>query len=189
MSDIGITREEAIDLLKENLRNENLIKHCLATEAIMRLLAKRLGEDEELWGIAGLLHDLDFEKTKDSPSEHTLIAERILRERGVTEEVISAIKSHNAEGLGLERAGRFEHLLAAAETITGLIVAAALVRPDKRLAGLKPKSIRKRMKEKAFARAVRREVIAECEEAGLGLDEFIGISLEAMQGISDKLGL
>ncbi len=189
MSDIGITREEAIRLLEDNLKNENLVKHCLATEAIMRQLAIRLDENEELWGIAGLLHDIDFEQTKDSPSDHTLMAEKILREHGVSEEVISAIKSHNAEELGFERKDRIEHLLAAAETITGLIVAAALVRPDKKLAGVKVKSIKKRMKEKAFARAVRREVIAECEEAGLSLDEFMGISLKATQEISDKLGL
>lgn len=190
MSDsVGITREEASALLKGHTKTENLVKHCLASEAIMRALARRLGRNEERWGIAGLLHDLDFEETKDAPSQHALKAAQILKERGVCDEVIEVIKAHNAEGLGLERRSDFDHALAAAETVTGLIVATALVYPDKKLASVKVRSITKRMKKKDFARAVNREIILECEQIGLSLDEFVGISLEAMQGIHEALGL
>ena len=190
MSDsVGITREEALALLKEHTKTENLVKHCLASEAIMRGLAERLGKDGEMWGIAGLLHDLDFEETKDVPSQHALKTAQILKKRGVCDEVIEAIKAHNAEGLGLTRRSDFDHALAAAETVTGLIVATALVYPDKKLASVQVRSITKRMKKKDFARAVNREIIMECEQLGLSLDEFVGISLEAMKGIHDALGL
>lgn len=190
MSDsIGITCEDAMALLNAYLKAENLLKHCLASEAIMRALARRLGHDEDLWGIAGLLHDLDFEETKEDPSRHGLKTAQILEESGVCAEIIEAIKAHNAEGLGLERTSDFDHALAAAETITGLIVATALVYPDKKLASVKVRSITKRMKKKDFARAVNREIILECEDLGLSLDEFVGISLEAMQGIHEALGL
>jgi len=190
MSDsIGITREEALALLKEYIKNENLVKHCLASEAIMRALARKLGHDEELWGIAGLLHDLDFEETKEATSRHGVKTAQILKERGVCAEIIEAIKAHNAEGLGLERRSDFDHALAAAETVTGLIVATALVYPDKKLASVKVRSITKRMKKKDFARAVNREIIMECEQFGLSLDEFVGIGLEAMQDIHEALGL
>jgi putative nucleotidyltransferase with HDIG domain len=190
MSDsIGITREDAVALLNAHLKAENLVKHSLASEAIMRALARRLGHDEELWGVTGLLHDLDFEETKEDPSRHGLKTAQILRESGVCDQIIEAVKAHNAEGLGLERLSDFDHALAAAETVTGLIVATALVYPDKKLASVKVRSIAKRMKKKDFARAVNRAVIMECEGFGLSLDEFIGISLEAMQGIHETLGL
>ena len=190
MSDsIGITREDAVALVNAHLKAENLVKHCLASEAIMRALARKMGQDEELWGIAGLLHDLDFEETKEAPSRHGLKTAEILKEHGVCAELIEAIKAHNAEGLGLERGSDFDHALAAAETVTGLIVATALVYPDKKLASVKVRSITKRMKKKDFARAVNRTVIMECEQFGLSLDEFVGISLEAMQGIHEVLGL
>ena len=185
----GITREEALALLQEHTKTENLVKHCLASEAILRGLAERLGKDEELWGIAGLLHDLDFEETKDAPSEHTLKTAQILKEKGLSDEVVEAIKAHNAEALGSERRSDFDHALAAAETVTGLIVATALVYPDKKLASVKVRSITKRMKKKDFARAVNREIVMECEQFGLSLDEFVGISLEAMKGIHEALGL
>ena len=190
MSDsIGITREDAVALVNAHLKAENLVKHCLASEAIMRALARKMGQDEELWGIAGLLHDLDFEETKEAPSRHGLKTAQILKEHGVCAEIIEAIKAHNAEGLGLVRTSDFDHALAAAETVTGLIVATALVYPDKKLASVKVRSIAKRMKKKDFARAVNRTVIMECEQFGLSLDEFVGISLEAMQGIHEVLGL
>jgi len=183
-------REEALELLHENLKAENLRKHCYATEAVMRRLARDLGEDEELWGLAGLLHDLDLEICGNDMSAHGETAARLLAERGVPPEVVEAVRMHNAEGLGLgERATVFQHALAAAETVTGLIVAAALVLPEKKLSGVKVKSLRKRMKEKAFARGARREVIMECEQAGFDLDRFLSLALEAMQEISDRLGL
>lgn len=185
----GITREAAVSLLREHIQNENLFKHCLASEAVMKALADRLGEDREKWGLAGLLHDLDVEEVGYDLSRHTLEAERLLREKGVDEEIVLAVKMHNEVAHGLKRSDRFHHALAAGETITGLISATALVYPDKKLAGVKAKSIKKRMKEKAFAAGVNRETILECEKLGIPLDEFAQITLEAMQGIAPELGL
>ena len=184
-----MNRNEALGLLEKHLSADNLKKHCLAAEAIMRRLAVELGEDAEAWGLAGLLHDIDFEETQHSPDRHALVAEGALRDAGVGEDVVDAIKHHNAEELGLERSTRFHHALAAAETITGLIVATALVYPDKKVAQVKPSSVKKRMKKKDFARAVSRETIMECEKLGLSLDRFIEISLDAMRDISEDLGL
>ncbi|MDD3717310.1 MAG: HDIG domain-containing protein [Actinomycetota bacterium] len=183
-------REEALKLLHGNLQAENLLKHCYATEAVMRRLARERGEDEELWGLTGLLHDLDLETCGNDMAVHAETAARMLEERGAPAEMVDAVRMHNAEGLGLaERSTVLQHALASAETVTGFIVAAALVRPDKKLEGVKVSSLRKRMKEKAFARGARREVIAECEQAGFELDGFLALALEAMQGISDDLGL
>jgi putative nucleotidyltransferase with HDIG domain len=184
-----IGRDRAVELLRSRTDSDWLIKHCLASEAIMRRMARRLGQDQDLWGITGLLHDLDFELTKDDPARHTLKTVEWLEAEGMPPEALKAIRAHNAEALGIERSTVFDHALSASESITGLIVAAALVRPDRRLEGVKPKSIRKRMKEKAFARNVNRDQIRECEPAGIPLEEFIELSLDAMKEISDELGL
>jgi len=185
-----LSRDEALRLLHHNLKSENLRKHCYATEAVMRRLAREKGEDEDLWGLTGLLHDLDLELSGNDMSVHAEMAARMLAERGAAPEMVDAVRMHNAEGLGLgERKTPFQHALAAAETVTGLIVAAALVIPEKKLSGVKVSSLRKRMKEKAFARGARREVIMECEKAGFELEEFLSLALEAMQGISHQLGL
>ena len=185
----GIERDEAIALLKKFIKNENLIRHCLASEAVMIELAKKFGEDEDKWGLAGLLHDLDVELVNADLSVHTLETEKILRENHVDEEIIDAIKMHNEMASKKKRSEKFHHALAAAETITGLVVATALVYPDKKLASVKSKSIRKRMKQKAFAAGVNRENIMECEKIGLDLNEFCEIALTAMRGIADELGL
>jgi putative nucleotidyltransferase with HDIG domain len=182
-------REKALQLLSSHLKNENLLKHCLASEAIMRSLARELNTDIEKWGLAGLLHDLDFEKTKDDPASHTLVSSRILEDHGIDSETIKAIKGHNAEALGINRETKLDFALAAAETVTGLIIATALIYPDKKLKSVKIKSILKRMKEKAFAKSVNREIIKECEHLGIPLERFIEISLMAMQEISNDLGL
>jgi putative nucleotidyltransferase with HDIG domain len=182
-------REKALQLLSSHLKTENLLKHCLASEAIMRSLAKELNEDIEKWGISGLLHDLDFEKTKDDPANHTLVSANILEGHGVDGEIIKAIKGHNAEALGINRESKLDFALAAAETVTGLIIATALVYPDKKLKSVKIKSVLKRMKEKAFAKNVNREIIKECENLGIALERFIEISIKAMQEINDDLGL
>jgi putative nucleotidyltransferase with HDIG domain len=184
-----ISREEAIELLRSQVQNENLVKHCLATEAIMRRMAERLGEDSDKWGLTGLLHDLDFESTKDSPAEHTKRTIELLTEKGFPEDALQAIREHNAEALGIPRQTSLGIALACSETITGLIVATALVYPDKKVASVKPKSVRKRMKEGAFARNVNRDIICECERIGVPLDEFIQLSLTGMQGIAAELGL
>lgn len=185
----GITREEALSLLKEHIQNQNLIKHCLAAEAVMKALADRLGEEREKWGLTGLLHDLDVELVDSDLSRHTIEAEKILQEKGVDREIIRAIKMHNEKAHGEQRSEKFHHALAAGETITGLIIATTLVYPDKKIKSVKTKSIKKRMKEKGFAAGVDRNTIAEYEKLGMDIDEFSRICLEAMQGIADQLGL
>ena len=184
----GITREQALVLIYEHIQNPNLIKHCLATEAVMMALADKLGEDREMWGLTGLLHDLDVEIVDADLTVHTLETEKILRDRGVHEAIIQAIKMHNEKAHGERRSTRFHHALAAGETITGLIIATTLVYPDKKIKSVKPKSIKKRMKEKSFAAGVDRSIVMECEKLGMNIDEFSRICLEAMQGIDEELG-
>ena len=155
----------------------------------MRALARRLGRDEDKWGMAGLLHDIDVEITNADPHTHGLESAEILRKLGVDDEVIDAIGMHNEIAAEKSRHTEFQHALAAGETITGLIYATALVYPDKKLNSVKYKSVRKRIYEKAFAASVNRETIMECEKTGIGLDEFIQISVDAMKEISDEIGL
>ena len=188
-TDAGITRDQAMQLLETYLQNPRLISHCVATEAIMRALAREYAEDETIWGLCGLLHDLDYQITGEDSATHGIETEKILSKLKVTPLITETIKKHNAEGLGLERVTRFEYALCCAETITGLIVATALVYPDKKLASVKPKSITKRMKTKHFARAVSRERIRECDKMGMPFNDFVILSLDAMQGIAGDLGL
>ncbi|MDX2494691.1 MAG: HDIG domain-containing protein [Desulfuromusa sp.] len=185
----GITRERSLKLLNQYLSQPNLMKHSLASEAVMRALARHFSADEELWGLTGLLHDLDAELTLDDLSLHTHETVRILRDEGVAEEIIEAIRMHNEHAHDDKRSEQFHHALAAGETITGLVTATALVYPDKKLGSVKPKSVRKRYKEKLFAAGANREIIAECELIGLAIPDFCDLCLEAMQGISDDLGL
>jgi putative nucleotidyltransferase with HDIG domain len=185
----GLNREEALALLREHVQNQNMVKHCLASEAVMGALAERLGQDKEKWGLGGLLHDLDIELVNGDLSRHTLEAEKILTEKGLDPEIVHAISLHNEKIHGERRSQLFHHALAAGETITGLIIATTLVYPDKNIKSVKPKSIRKRMKEKSFAASVDRGTIMECEKLGMDIDEFAAICLQAMQGISDDLGL
>ncbi len=185
----GMSREAALALVRSRINNDNLVKHCLAAEAVLIAMAQKLGEDQDKWGLAGLLHDLDAE-TQPDLDVHTQETARILREKGVNEEIIEAIRLHNLQANpGESRTTRFHHALAAGETITGLVIATALVYPDKKLASVKAKSVRKRIKEKAFARGANREIIKECEDAGIPLADFCALSLEAMQGIAAELGL
>jgi predicted hydrolase (HD superfamily) len=155
----------------------------------MMALADKLEEDRDMWGLTGLLHDLDVEIVDADLTIHTLETEKILRDRGVKEEIIQAIKMHNEKAHGDRRSARFHHALAAGETITGLIIATTLVYPDKKIKSVKPKSIRKRMKEKSFAAGVDRDIVMECEKLGMDINEFSETCLEAMQGIADDLGL
>ena len=183
-----ISRNEAVKLLEENIKSENMRKHCYASEAVMRAVAQRLDRDEDEWGLAGLLHDIDVEITNADPFTHGPYAAKLLKGK-ITDEALDAIVMHNEVATGKERSTVFQHALAAGETITGLITATALVYPDKKIAGVKTKSITKRMKEKAFAASVKRENILECEKIGIPINEFAEISLKGMQGISDILGL
>jgi uncharacterized protein len=185
----GISRARALELMRQYLPQESMQKHSLATEAIMRALARKLGREEELWGIAGLLHDLDYNETRETMSRHGLITEQILAELNVSPDIIQAIKAHNADNLGCTRSMEFEHALVCAECITGLIVATALVYPDKKIAVVKPASVLKRMKQKEFARSVNRDHIRECELVGIPLEEFVVLSLDAMVAIGAQLGL
>ena len=181
-------RKEALDSVKANIENENLLKHMLATEAIMRALARRLGEDEEEWGLTGLLHDIDVELTEEEPHSHSKLGADLVKEMGASEVMVHAILSHNeTHGVPLET--KLDKALFCADPLTGLIIAAALVRPDKKLAGVEAKSVRKRFKEKSFAAGANREQISSCRELGLELDEFIELGLKAMQGIANELGL
>lgn len=183
-------RNLALELLKKHVNNQNTIKHSLASEAVLRALASKFGEDANKWGIAGLLHDIDYEVSEGNPLTHGIICTNILKENKVDEEIIEAINAHNELATNaIQRSKKFHYALAAGETITGLITATALVYPDKKLSSVKVKSITKRMKEKAFAASVNRDVIMECEKLGLTIEEFAQIALEAMQGISIELGL
>ncbi|QIA08284.1 HDIG domain-containing metalloprotein [Draconibacterium halophilum] len=183
-----ITRDEALELLKSNVQAENMLKHSLASEAVLRAMARHLGKNEEEWGIAGLLHDIDVEITNADANTHGPYAEKLLR-RKISDEMLDAIVMHNEVATGKDRTTEFQHALAAGETITGLITATALVYPDKKLASVKTKSVTKRMKQKAFAASVKRENIMECEKIGIPLREFADLAVNAMRTVSDDLGL
>ena len=184
-----LAREEALQLLTQHVANERMLAHCYAAEAVMRALARRLGRDEEQWALAGLLHDLDIEIVGGDLAVHGLEAARILKAKDADPAVIDAVVKHNEAVGGAKRETEFDHALAAGETITGLIVATAMVYPDKKLASVKAKSVVKRMKERAFAASVNRDIIMECEQIGIPLPEFVEISLSAMTGIADRIGL
>ncbi len=181
-------RKEVLDSINENVENKNLVKHMLATEAIMRALARRLGEDEEEWGLTGLLHDIDVELTGGDMSSHSKLGADLAKELGASEAMVHAILCHN-EAHGVPRETKLDKALFCVDPLTGLITAAALVRPDKKLAGLGAKSVIKRFKEKSFAAGANREQISLCSEIGLELGEFVELGLTAMQEISSDLGL
>lgn len=182
-------REKALELLRQYVKDEKMLIHCYASEAVLRALARHLGEDEEKWGLAGLLHDIDVEVTNADPEKHALEAENILSGYNIDPEIIDAITMHNEKATKKERSTTFQHALAAGETITGLVYATALVYPDKKISSVKPKSVVKRMKEKAFAASVNRDHIMECEKTGIPLPEFAAISVNAMKEIGDEIGL
>ena len=183
-----MNRHEALESVKANVDNENLVKHMLATEAIMRALARRFGEDENEWGLTGLLHDIDVELTEGDMHSHSKMGADLVMELGASAAMAHAILCHN-ETHGITPETRLEKALFCADPLTGLITAAALVRPDKELANLEAKSVQKRFKEKGFAAGANREQIAKCSEIDMELDEFIALGLEAMQGIAPTLGL
>ncbi|MDM7916352.1 MAG: HDIG domain-containing metalloprotein [Candidatus Eisenbacteria bacterium] len=185
----GIDREKALALLRQHVADPRILKHSLASEAVLRALAARLGEDPDVWGIAGLLHDIDIEITQADPAVHGSRSAPILEANGVEPEVVAAIRRHNRLSTTEPRQSRLDHALAAGETITGLIVSTALILPDKKLASVKAKSVAKRIKDDRFASSVNRETIRECEEIGIDTAEFAGIALVAMQGVSDELDL
>jgi len=184
-----MNREEAFSLLTNYLQNKNLIKHSLSVEAGMRRLADYFNEDPDVWGLAGLLHDIDYETTKESPEKHSLVGAEILLKEGLSPEIIEAVKTHN-EIHGIPPVGRMAQSLFCLDPLTGLIVASALVLPDHSLKDLSIDSLLKRFHEKSFARGARREIIKKCEEyLGLDLKNFCSLGLMAMKDISEDLDL
>jgi putative nucleotidyltransferase with HDIG domain len=183
-----MTREECWTCVEANVESPNLRKHMLATEAVMRALARRLGHDEQEWGLAGLLHDLDVELTKDEPHTHGLLSADVARELGATETQARAIVCHN-EAHGVARTTPLDHALWAADPLTGLVTAGALVHPEKRLGAVTAESLLKRFREKRFAAGASREQIASCGQLGLSLEQFVTTGLGAMQAIAPDLGL
>jgi hypothetical protein len=180
-----MTRAEALALVNAQVGNRNLVKHMLATEACMRALAGHFGEDVEEWGLAGLLHDLDYDQTAKDFANHGLKTAEMLAGR-VGEKVIHAIKAHPGHVPALSR---FDQALYAVDPITGLIVAAALMAPEKKLANVDREFVLRRYKERKFAAGANREQIASCSRFGLTLENFTGLCLEAMKGIAPELGL
>lgn len=179
-------REEALGLLKMHLKNQNLVKHCLSVEACMRAVAVRLGHDPETWGLAGILHDLDYELTEKNPELHTTETVKMLDDLGISPQVIHAIKAH-ASKVSCEEA--MDWAIYSIDPLTGLIIAATLMHPTKKIKSIDLEFVKRRYREKSFARGARREEIEECRNLGLDLDEFISICIAAMQGIDAELGL
>ena len=182
------TRAEAWRLLTQHTTSPNLLKHALAVEAAMRHYARYFGEDEAKWGLVGLLHDMDYERHPD-PKDHPLVGARILHQVGYPEDIIYAIKSH-ASYLGVERKSLMDKTLFAVDELCGLITAVALVRPSKKIADVPVKSVRKKMKDKAFARSVsRQDIIEGAQDLGVDLNGHIARVIEAMASVAPQLGL
>jgi len=180
-------REEALALVRGRLGDGPTTAHCLACEACMRALAVRFGEDPDLWGLAGLVHDVDLDVCSGDLARHALAGAEILRAEGAPEPVVDAVLGHNDKA---PRASRMSKALWVVDPTTGFITAAALIRPSRSTSDLQVASVRKKMKDKRFAAAVRREQIAACEaELGLGIEEFLAICLRAMDGVRDAIGL
>lgn len=183
-----MTREEAFKLVQEKIQNQNLVKHCLAVEACMKEFAEKLGGNVEQWGLAGLLHDIDYELTKDNPQQHSIIGAEMLEKLGVDKEICDAVKTHN-EMHGLKPESMMAKTLLPVDPLTGLIVASTLVLPSKKIVDLTAENVINRFGEKSFAKGANREIIGKCSEIGLTLEQFVEIGLRAMKGIARELNL
>lgn len=181
-------RERALRELTARLSSVNLIKHSLAVEAIMRELAVYLKDDIELWGLAGLLHDIDYDRTAADPAMHSIMGAEILENLGVDPEIVYAVKAHNGYH-GIERKRKLDKALFCADPVSGLITAGALILPSRKLSDVTAEFILKKMNEKSFAKGANRDQIRKCYEIGLSLEKFIELSLQAMKKISGELGL
>lgn len=195
MESLNLTYPQAQALVEKYITEPVTKLHLRETEVFMRALAKRFGEDEEAWGIIGLLHDLDWGLTKDDNSQHCVKVRELLEEAGGSEFLIETIVSH---GYGhaiipsltdKQRSTPIQYCLAASETLTGIIIASALIQPDKKLASVSLPSLKKKFGKKDFAAKCDRGIIMECEKASIPIDEFLQIGLEAMQSIAPELGL
>lgn len=181
-------RTDALTLLRQHVKSKNLIKHMVAVEAVMGALARHLGEDDTLWRLTGLLHDIDYDQTSDQPAEHSKLGAQMLAARNLPPSLVQAVLVHN-EAHGIPRATKLDKALYCTDPVTGLIVAGALIHPSKKLANIDPDFILNRYGEKSFARGADREAIASCEELGLTLREFVSLALTAMQDSAAELGL
>lgn len=191
--DLPITRAEAWELVKKYNSEQSDLNHYLESEAVMRELATHLGEDPEYWGMLGLVHDVDWGLTKENSKEHLTKAPEILKEAGFDDEFIGIIISHGygfdcAGLLDKKRTGKEEHALACSETVTGLVHAYALMR-EGRISDMEVKGLKKKFKDKRFAAAIRREIILECEDIGVPLDEFLDIAINGIKKIAFDVGL
>ncbi|HXF72109.1 MAG TPA: HDIG domain-containing protein [Actinomycetota bacterium] len=179
-------RASALALVRERAEKETTVRHLISVEGVMRALARRFGEDEELWGLAGLFHDLDQDRTHDDPDRHAFLAAEWLREAGVDERVVNAVLAHAHERY---RTDLMSRAVVHADAVAGLLVAAALVRPE-RARGMKVSSVKKKLKERAFAPGVNREEITSVEEAlGLPLDEFLAVAIEGLEEVAPEIDL
>jgi len=193
MSTLPITREQAWELLKKYNSDKTDLNHYLESEAVMRELAKKLGEDEEYWGMLGLIHDIDWGITKNNVQAHLTKAPEILKEAGFDDEFIDVILSHGCgfDIAGLKdkkRSGKIQHALAASETITGLIHAYALMRGG-RVSDMEAKGLKKKFKDKTFAAKIDRDIIKECGQLGLTLEEFFEVAINGIKNIKEGVGL
>ena len=182
-------RAEALKLLKSYISVPHNLHHALESEAVMRKLAEKLGEDAEKWALCGLLHDLDFEYVNEDPNRHGLVTEKILLKSSIDEEIARAIPCHNYEYTNRTPVTVMERALIPAETVTGLIVACVLVRPDKNISAIPLKSIRKKFKNLAFARNVSRDAIRTVEGLGVPLDDFLILARDAIAEIQSDIGI
>ena len=182
-----MNRDDALALLTSHVKNKNLVKHCLACEAILGEMAPRFGGDVDTWRLAGLLHDVDYDQTADSPETHAVIGAKVLAEAGIDGAIVHAVLGHNDKAA---RESALDKALWCVDPLSGLIVAAALIRPEKKLALIDADFVLNRFKEKGFARGANRAQIQACQqELGLSLPEFVDIGVKAMQEIAGDLGL
>ncbi len=183
-----ISRDEALALLKKYLRNDKLIKHSLAVEAIMSKLAEKLAKDKEVWGLTGLLHDVDYEYTKDEPEKHATIGAQIL-EGLLPEQAIHAVKAHNYTHSDVIPGSSLDKALIAADAVSGLVIASALVMPSKKLSEVRVETLINKFNDSSFAKGCSRTRIELCLDAGIALEAFLALSLQALQERADELGL
>jgi len=183
-----LNRQEALELLEAHTKRRNIFIHMLAVEAIMRSLAQFLSEDEALWGLTGLLHDIDFDETAENPENHGVSAQKILEGR-VRGEILKAIKSHNYEHSGVMPETTLEKALIASDALSGLIVACALILPSKKVKDVTVETVKKKFRDKDFARGADRNRIALCEELGISKERFFEIALKGIQAVSQELGI
>lgn len=182
-----IAREEALELVRRHVKNSRLVKHMIAVSSIMKVLAKRLGGEPELWELVGLLHDIDYEEVREDMNRHGLVSAEIILDV-LPKEALHAIRAHN-ERTGVKAENQLDIALIAADALSGLIVATALMMPDRGVATVKVSSLRRKFRDRSFARGVSRDRIRRCEELGLTLEEFFELGLKAMVDVSKQLGL